>query len=224
MNSTAELGCALTESGREEEGIRYLRDAISQSQSAPTQTPLMRTVQAVFRTWLGQALRHQGKRKEASQEYATAKDLLAAVRTGGTDDVQTQISFCSAVDGLADSYLDLGESSKAKTEYDKSLAILEPRLHASPDDQDLLYALTEIYTGEGSASAKLAEASHERNEKLTNWQAARDWFQKSLDTWKKVNNPARITTGGIEMTLPEEVSSRLAKCNQEIVSQRDSAK
>ncbi len=224
MNSTAELGFALTESGREEEGITNLRDAIAQSQSASTQTPLMRTVQAVFRTWLGQAFRHQGKRREASQEYATAKNLLAAVRAGGTDDVQTQVSFCSAVDGLADSYLAQGESSMAKAEYDKSLAILEPQLRASPDDQDLLYALAEIYTGEGSASAKLAEASRERNEKMAKWQTARDWFQKSLDNWKKVKNPAWISTGGIETTLPGEVSRRLATCNQEIESPRVSAK
>jgi len=128
-------------------------------------------------------LEHSGSHQVTDLNTRRREDLLGAVRAGGTDDVQTQISLCSAVDGLADSYLAQGDSSKAKAEHDKSLAILEPQLRASPDDQDLLYALAEIFTGEGSASAKLAEASRERKEKMANLQTARDWFQKSLDTW-----------------------------------------
>lgn len=218
IDSDAELGFALSESGRAAEGIRFLRDALGESESEPTQTPVTKTEQGIFRTWLGQAFEQQGKTREASQEYLSAKNLLAAERAAGTNDMDTQISFCSAANRLAASLLKLGESENARKGFDESLALLESIERTDSTDQQVLYVLAEAYTGEGSVSTKLAESSRDQKDKRGHWQAGRDWFQKSLNVWAKVSNPARLTPGGIEVTPPDEVSRRLAACSTHISS------
>ena len=218
IDGVAELGFALSESGRVAEGIGFLRDALGESESEPSQTPVTRTEQGIFHIWLGQAFEHQLKTREASQEYLAGKNLLAAVRAAGSNDVDTQISFCAAANRLATSLLKLGESEKARKGLDESLALLESIQRADSSDQQLLYALAEAYAGEGSVSTKLAESFRHQKDKLAHWQAARGWFQKSLDVWAQVSNPARLTSGGIEVTPPDEVSRRLAACNTQISS------
>ena len=52
---------------------------------------------------------------------------------------------------------------------------------------------------------------------------ARDWYQKSLNIWTTIANPARLSISGVEATLPDEVSRRLAKCNLEIKALSGSA-
>jgi len=223
INSTAELGLAYVEGGRVSEGIQHIHDALTENQSDLTQTPQARIVRGIYHTWMGQALGRQGKIREASQEYLAGKDLLAAVRAGGSDDVQTQISFCSATDHLAGSFLKLGELEKAKGEYEQSLALLEPLSRSNPDDQEVLYALAETYTGEGMISTKLAETNHAHEEQSADWKAAHDWFQKSLTTWSRVSHPARISPSGVEATPPDEVSRRLAQCDAQLASLKTSS-
>ena len=86
----------------------------------------------------------------------------------------------------------------------------------------MLYALGETYTGEVTISAKLSEGTCERNEKLANWKAARDWFPKSLNIRSKVSNPAWIGTSGVEITLPDEVPRLLAESDNQLASPENS--
>src|SRR5262249_55589990 len=137
--------------------------------------------------------------------------------------LRTQVHFSSATDCLAAAHIKLGDAVQAGTEYEQSLALLEPLSRASPDNMEVLYALAETYTGRGNVAAKLAEVSNNRNLKTANWAAARDWFQKSQNTWSKVSNPARISSSLMEVTVPAEVSRRLAACNAELASLRSSA-
>jgi hypothetical protein len=46
------------------------------------------------------------------------------------------------------------------------------------------------------------------------WRAARDAFQHSLEVWKGIEHPARISGIGFEVTAPAEVSRELAACER----------
>ncbi len=218
ITSSAELGLALIEAGRVEEGVRYLRTTLEAVAGEPSQTPLMRTLQGVFHMWMGEALEHQGRIRAASLEYARGQGFLSTVRAGGSNDLETQFYFCSVTERLAGSLLKLGQTQGARQQYEQSLALLSPLSHASPDDQDVLYALAESYTGEGMLAEHLAESSHLGKEKVSELQAASEWFQRSLNAWNKISNPARINSIGAETTLPPEVSRHLAQCNLELSS------
>jgi tetratricopeptide (TPR) repeat protein len=216
--SYAQLGHALSETGGSEKGLSYIRKAGVLTEAEPAQTPLIQTFKGIIQLWSGEALERGGKIDVAVQYYTKGKEILRAVHTGNPTDLRAQIYYSSAIDRLGAALLRLGRTEDAQREFDQSLAMLDPLFRSDANNQEVLYALAETYTSEGRASAKLAERSRAPGEKLTNWTAARDWFQKSLDIWSKVSNPARISTSGLECILPDEVGRRLAKCDAQIAS------
>jgi tetratricopeptide (TPR) repeat protein len=212
------LGHALTEMGRADEGVRYSRQALARLGADATSTAMTRSIEFLIRGWLGEALERQGKIREASHEYAVSQQILGAVRAGGADDRRVQGYFASATDRLAATLVKLGEIDQATHEYEKTRTLLEPVVKANPEDQELAYVLAETYTAEGLISAERAAQVRDRAEKLGDWRAASVWFRKSLDTWSAVPHPTRISTSGFEVTMPAEVSNRLARCEREIRS------
>ena len=212
------LGHALTELGRTDDGVRYARQALARLDANSASTPLVRSTEVLIRGWLGEALERQGKIREASHEYAVSKELMAAVRAGGANDRRVQGYFASATDRLAATLVKLGEIDHATQQYEQTRNLLEPLVKANPEDHELAYVLAETYTAEGTISATRAEHARTRAQRLAEWAAASAWFRKSLKTWSTVPHPTRISTSGFEVTLPADVSSRLARCDRAIRS------
>ena len=218
IGDSAALGHALLETGRMEEGLNYIRKAQTLAGTEPAQTPLTRTIQGVIEVWYGEGLEREGKMGDAVKHYSKGKEILGAVRAGNPGDLRMQIYYSSATVRLGAALLKLDKIEDAQKEFDQSLALLEPRFRADSNNQEVLYALAETYTSEGRTSAALAERSRAPAKQLAHWKEARDWFQKSLNTWSKVSNPARISTSGVEVMLPDEVSRRLSRCDAQIAS------
>jgi len=212
------LAHGLIETGQFPEALRNLQEARARMDSTQSQTPITRTLQGIIHAWIGEVLEHQGKAREAAQEYRKCIELLGAVRAGGTDDVRTQVYFSAAVDHLGAALVKLSEFDNARKQYEQSRILLEPLLKANPEEQEVMYALAETYTREGDLFSKLAELSANPAEKVANWKAAGDSFQKSLGTWSKISHPARISSSGLDVALPDEVSRRLALCESKISS------
>ena len=212
------IGHARLELGQPDDGVEYARRALARLEAKPTSTPIVRAIEVLIRGWLGEALERQGKIREASHEYAVSKAAMAAVRAGGTDDRRVQGFFAAATTRLAATLVTLGEIDKATQEYEEARSVLEPLVKANPQDLELAYVLAEIYTAEGTIAATRAEHARIPAERLAAWTAASDWFRKSLNTWSAVPHPSRISTSGFEVTLPADVSSRLARCDRAIAS------
>ena len=210
------LGHARLELGHTDDGVRYARRALARLDAKPTSIPLLRSIEVLIRGWLGEALERQGKVREASHEYAVSKEAMAAVRAGGANDRRVQGFFAAATARLAATLVTLGEIDKATQEYEEARSVLEPLVKANPQDLELAYVLAEIYTAEGTIAATRAEHARTQAERLAAWTAAADWFRKSLNTWSAVPHPSRISTSGFEVTLPTDVSRRLARCDRAI--------
>ncbi len=223
VTSTAEHGYGLVQSGRTEEGLKYLRQA-QETAAGAAQTPLVRTLQGVIHVWTGEALEHEGRILLASYEYRKSEELLRAVSAAGTDDAHLKVYLSSSTNHVAASLAKLGRLSDARDEYAKALTLLEPLFRTNPEDAEIRYALADTYTGEGTVAARLAERAPAHPDRLAEWKTACDWYQKSLDTWSKVSNPSRISFVGFETVLPEEVSRRFGECNAQIGSLTIAAK
>jgi non-specific serine/threonine protein kinase/serine/threonine-protein kinase len=222
--SLVELGHALTELGRAEDGVRYARQALTRLDANSASTSLVRSTEVLIRGWLGEALERQGKIREASHEYAVSKEVMEALRRGGANDRRVQGFFASATARLAATLVKLGEIDKATQEYEQARILLEPLVTASPGDHEIAYVLAETYTAEGAISATRAEHVRTPAAKLAEWTAASAWFRKSLDVWNTVPHPTRISTSGFEVTVPIDVSSRLARSDRAIASLAGSAR
>jgi eukaryotic-like serine/threonine-protein kinase len=212
ITSSAQLGHALIEDGQIDKGLKYLHTALAKAQAQSSQTPLIRIFQGIINMWFGEASERKGKIAEAVQNYQKSQEILGAVRAAGANDLRTQVYYCSSTDRLGAAWLKFRKPANAEKEYEKSLALLEPLTKASPDNAEALYALAETYTGEGNVSAQLARETRKPNDQAADWNAARAWYQKSLNIWSRVINPSRISTSTMEVTVPGEVSRRLAEC------------
>jgi eukaryotic-like serine/threonine-protein kinase len=214
--SLVSIGHALTELGQPADGVRYAQRALARLDASSASAALSRSTEVLIRGWLGEALERQGQIREASHEYAVSKEVMAAVRRGGANDRRVQGFFASATVRLAATLVLLGEIDKATQEYEQARSLLEPVVKANPADQELAYVLAETYTAAGTMSATRAERARTPAAKLAEWTTASAWFRKSLDTWSTVPHPTRISTSGFEVTLPTDVSSRLARCDRAI--------
>ncbi len=213
ITSSGQLGHALVEGGQTRKGLDYIREAFARAQRRPSQTPLIRIFQSLLRIWIGEVNERKGQVVMAAQDYVKSKDLLRTVRVGGTNDLRTQVYYCSATERYGAALLQLHRLKEAKNEYDECLTLLEPLSHANPDNPEVLYALAETYTGEGSVLMKVAE-ERPRIDKVETCNAAGKWFQNSLNVWSKVPNPSRYSTSTLEVTLPGEISRRVAACGR----------
>ena len=223
ITSLAQVGHALAEAGRSEEALRYLREALEMADSDASKSVERHAQQLVIHAWIAEAEERSGKFIEASKEYTKCKELIGALIAAGVNDHRMQGFAASANVRLANSLIALGRLDDAGKEYAESLTRLEPLAPANPGDQGILYALAETYTGEGNLSAKRAELVATSSQRLGKLLEARDWYQKSLNIWTTIANPARLSISGVEATLPDEVSRRLAKCNLEIKALSGSA-
>jgi len=67
-----------------------------------------------------------------------------------------------------------------------------------------------------------AKQSSNKAAQLVDLKIAQSKFQKSKATWSEVKNPASLSTIGFEVSLPGEVSQRLAECDSRIRSLENS--
>ncbi len=223
FSDSAQLGYALAQSGRVQEGLTYIRRSIASANAEPSQTGLVHTMQGVMHVWAGEALELQAKLGEASHEYAIAKGLFADLRAGGANDQRIQVYYALAANHLAASLYKTGKAEQAKHEYAESMGVLEPLNRSNPEDKEVRYALVDAYTGAGALAGKLAESESNRAEKLAQWQSARSWLEQSLNIWRQIPNPAFISPTGFKTILPGEVSRRLAKCDTQVAALKESS-
>jgi tetratricopeptide (TPR) repeat protein len=216
VTSTGNLGHALVETGKIDEGLRQIRYALEILTKVSAPKPLDHMLEGIGRSWVGEGLELQGRLAEAAQEYTASKQLFAAVRKGGTNDVLAQVYFGSATLHLGTALAKLGKVDEGRSELGEALAVLEPLSNANSDNQEVLYAVAETYTGEGLDAMMSAEQLGTNAKRQSEWVTAREFFRKSLSTWERVANPARISTTGLRVTLPGQVSELLARCDREI--------
>jgi len=209
------LGHALTELGRMGEGVAQLRRAITQLDTS-TDAPDTRAREALARGWLGEALERQGKIRDASQQYALTKQHLGALLARGADNPRTQGYYAVACDRLGSALVALGDVDAGVHEYEEARHRVEPLVTAHPAAQELAYALADTYTRLGDAASIRAERANAVADRQSQWRSARDAFQRSLEVWKGIEHPAPMSGIGFEVTMPADVSRRLARCQRAI--------
>jgi len=216
--SLVALGHALAELGRTRDGLEYAGRALARLDPQPGSTALVHATEVLIRGWLGEALEREGRIREASHQYALSQEVMAAVRASGANDRRVQGFLAAATVRLGATFVKLGEVDRAMQEYERARTLLEPLVKANPGDHELAYVLAEAYTAEGALAADRAARARVPAERLAAWTAASSWFRKSLDTWSTVRHPSRISTSGFEVTVPSEVSARLARSDRAIAA------
>jgi len=218
VTSSGQLGHALGENGRVDEGYRYLRHAVDIAESQQEQSPLIQAYEGIGHQWLGEMAELKHKLDEATREYLRSVEILRKLHAGIPTDVRIQVFYSSSLTRLGALYLKLGKTENAKQQYEISRMLMEPLSQANPENSEVLYALAESYSGEGRTMAKFAQATKRTDDKRASLASATDWFQKSLDTWHKISSPSHYSTAWMEVVVPDEVARELTESKAQSAS------
>ena len=156
---------------------------------------------------------HQGKTAEAAQEFAKSKAGFASLGNPDSFDSRTRTYLCAAQMQYGGALAAQRKFVEAQKELEPAIAVLEKLAGVAPPSQELQYTLAEAYNQEGILFVSRARIATGNDERTSDWKAAKSWFEKSSATWDKVKNPARLSTYGLEVSLPSEVSRRTAECD-----------
>jgi hypothetical protein len=84
------------------------------------------------------------------------------------------------------------------------LELARPIAVADPGVLEAQYALAETYAGLGELSEICASDTHSGpQQRVRSWTDARDWYQRSLNTWQGIPNPAMRTPVGFACDGPK---------------------
>jgi non-specific serine/threonine protein kinase/serine/threonine-protein kinase len=213
-----QVALALTHLNRFAESNPEFRKALALSANPAEQTATMRVIKGTVGIWFAQSLMHQGKNAEAAQEFARSKATFALLGDLSAMDLRSKTYRCAAQMGFGSALAAQGKFDEAQKEIEAAISILEQMQDATPPQQELLYTLAEAYNQEGLLFVRKSRGKSRTQQKLTSLQNARNWFQKTAMTWNKVKKPARLSTYGLEVSLPNEISQRIAQCDSQIAT------
>jgi hypothetical protein len=94
-----------------------------------------------------------------------------------------------------------------------ALALARPIAVADPGVLEAQYTLAETYAGLGERSEICASDTHSGpQQQIRCWTDARDWYQRSLNTWQGIPHPAKRTPVGFACGSPKAAARQLARC------------
>lgn len=97
---------------------------------------------------------------------------------------------------VGSSLVALGHAKDAEREYQQALAIDQGVAIGSSPPAEIEYTRADSYFGLGTVEAALAAAARQPSQQIEHWTQARSYYQKSLETWKGIPNPAYVSPEG----------------------------
>jgi eukaryotic-like serine/threonine-protein kinase len=207
-----EDGRAMAVAGRYAEALPILERSFQGYQSLHLEAdvgPGPRAMQA----WIAEAQVGTHNLSAALANYeAAAKGLTED--EDNFDDARCDLAMVEAKIGNV--LLKMGRVQEAQAHYERALEKAKLDVSAEHDDFPALYAAVEALAGMGDVSASEARSAVNGKVRAKFWTEASASYQKSLDVWKRIPNPTRLSGNDYLATLPQEVSARLAVCNGEL--------
>jgi tetratricopeptide (TPR) repeat protein len=103
----------------------------------------------------------------------------------------------------------MGKLREADATYAKALEIANPTLSLDHKDFPALYAAADAYAGLGDVAAAQARQALDPAVQSQQYRKARAAYEKSLEVWKEIPNPSRISGNGYLAGDPHQVALRL---------------
>jgi tetratricopeptide (TPR) repeat protein len=207
-----EDGRALAVAGRYAEALPILKRSFQGYKSLHLEAdvgPGPRAMQA----WIAEAQVGTHNLSAALANYEAAAKGFAEDEDN-FDDARCDLAMVEAKIGNV--LLKMGRVQEAQAHYEKALEKAKLDVSAEHHDFPALFAAAEALAGMGDVSASQARNAADGRVRAKFWTEASASYQKSLEVWKRIPNPTRLSGNDYLATLPQEVSARLAVCNGEL--------
>ncbi|MBZ5679274.1 MAG: hypothetical protein LAO24_04105 [Acidobacteriia bacterium] len=201
-------GRALATMGRYDDAIVRLQKAASAFDAlhAPTRSAddSPHGLGAIY-IWLGEAHAGNGDLRHALQNYQKAAVALGETSSQQTDD-DTRCELAVAYTKSATVLAKVGKLREASEAYREALGIVTPAAIPEHRDVPALYAIADASAGLGDVTAAIAHEAKDNRERSRLEEEARRMYRNSLDAWKQIPNPSRISPSGFQVSHPVRVA------------------
>ncbi|HYM34416.1 MAG TPA: hypothetical protein VET48_03415, partial [Steroidobacteraceae bacterium] len=206
-------GRVLLLSHRHSEAIEHLRHALSgfEALPAPTQTAIDAiNGKASIHLWLADAYDDVGDLRNAlTNDQLAAKTLGVEPTTKTSDDTRCDLALSYIK--VASIQSRLGNQKEALATVEKGLSIVAPSLVPVHQDVPALYVFASGHAERGAILTAQARAEHDAERRLELERQARTAYEQSLNAWKQIPNPSRISPNGFRLDEPTQAIQRLQR-------------
>ena len=154
------------------------------------------------------------KPQAARERFEEARTIYQSFRDTGVADIFEIANLAACTEKMGEASALSGNDRAAANYFHQALSVAEPLLRPNSLEQNPLYAAADAYAGLGDLSLKRARLSGQVvAEQRTNWTEARDWYAKSLETWRRVEHPDRFAPStNIAASNPKLIAKKLQLC------------
>lgn len=197
--------------GKYAEGVVKLRAAIAKIEN---KKPSPEIALGGYYIWLGEGQAGLHDPRGALQSYQKAVVLLEIPAGQPAFDYSRCESATSYVK-LGDALAKSGDLNQAAVAYQKAVDITNPLISSERMDVPALYPAADAYAGLGNVAMIQARTTRAPGESVRLWTDARNSYEKSMEIWRRIPNPSRISSLGFAAGDPHEVTARLSECDRE---------
>ena len=204
VGALASMGHAHMYAGHLQQARDLMAKASAQLETLPRNDSQVLSYRAFIAMSEGELAQRSGNLSAAVRNYLQALETYSALSAADTQDVDDQINLSEVHSHIGRAHLASGYVEKAKLDYQEAYAIGESLLSSQPGNTELLYAIAAAEVGLGRVNAASARKLGHSQEGIRLSNAARDWYQESLNTWRKIPNASHVTPNGFETDDPHQ--------------------
>jgi eukaryotic-like serine/threonine-protein kinase len=203
-------GRALTISGRASQGLPLLlrslkcfHDLHMEADTGPGTGAL--------ESWIAEAQSRTHNLPEALKHYQNAATVLTA-DVDKYDDARCDLAMVETK--LGNTLFQMGKISEASEHYTKALEVAKLPFSLERTDLPALYAAADAYSGLGDVALAKARKTQNAAAQSALRDDARRSYTNSLNVWKQISNPSRISGDGYPVGDSKEVARHLTALGQ----------
>jgi serine/threonine protein kinase len=198
-------GRVLAVAGRNAEALPVLQQAFQGYQSLHLEADVGPGPPAM-QAWIGEAQAGTHNLTDALKNYEKAAAGLAQDQAH-FDDARCDLAMVETKIGNA--LVKMGRLREAGAEYKKALDTANLSFSLEHMDIPALYAAADAYAGLGDVAAAEARQTQDPSLRSKLLKEARASYEKSLNIWKQIPNPSRISGNGYRVADPKEIAQRV---------------
>lgn len=151
--------------------------------------------------WLGDAVARQSDPHRALLFYRKAIAALGNTPPAKMDD-DSRCEMATAYVKMGDAFLRLDKPYDASGAYERAFEVTNPPAARQHQDVPALYVIAQAQAGKAKAASVLAGKARSSEERSRLTDESRTAVQQSLETWRQIPSPSRISPGGFLSNLP----------------------
>jgi len=203
-------GASCARAGQIARGLEYSKRALEIMQPLVASAPPNGFQRGIFAAMLvirGTILTTAGKPDEAITQIEQGRTIYETLSKTGAKNIS---NIAQADVKLGEAALKARRDQRASDYFRRALTIAEQSIATEPPDLDALYAAADAHSGLGDLSRKKAQHAGIVPERRKFYLSeARSFYQKSLETWRRIPHPNHTSPSSFQAGDPMVVAKEL---------------